>query len=317
MSALPPHPLRLALPLTLLWGCTADTPSEAPGPATVVQSDAPAPATDSPQARAEALITASPFEDHATSLVASLGHHVTLTPTRTPMDAIPMGASRLAGAADLPESIPWPRFEDQPMALLAQLDLAAVAPHAPDSGLPPSGWLYFFWAVDSDGWGYQADDSDTFAVRYHDGPVEDLTRTPPPAGLSEWAQGFEPCTLGFEPGVSLPHWQDLRYPKDMDLERELEAWYELSVRVTGSEPPGDTLHHLLGHAQLVQGDPRRLASKHRGGEQTEWNLLLQLETDEPRPNWMWGDVGTAYFFLRDEDLHARRFEQAWLVVQGH
>jgi uncharacterized protein YwqG len=30
---------------------------------------------------------------------------------------------------------------------------------------------------------------------------------------------------------------------------------------------------------------------------------------------MWGDVGRIYFWLTDEDLRARRWEEAWLVLQ--
>jgi len=312
VPVLPPSPLRLALSLMLLWGCTADTPSEAPGPAI-----APVGQADTPQQRAEALIAASPFNDHAAPLAASLGLHVTLVPTRTPMDSVPTGASRLAGWPDVPAGFEWPVFGEEPMALLAQIDLADVKTHAPDSGLPDSGWLYFFWAMEKGSWGYESEDTDTFAVRYHEGPVEGLTRAAPPPGLPELALALEPCKLAFEPGVSLPDWRDLRYPKDMDLEGQLEAWYELSVRVMGQEPPRGTLHHLLGHAQLVQGDSRGAAATHRGGEKADWNLLLQLETDEPGPNWMWGDAGTVYFLLRDEDLEARRFDQAWLVAQSY
>ena len=47
----------------------------------------------------------------------------------------------------------------------------------------------------------------------------------------------------------------------------------------------------------------------------DWELLLQIDTDEEGPGWMWGDVGRLYFWLRSEDLVAQRFENAWLVLQ--
>ncbi len=267
--------------------------------------------------KARALIDASPFSERGEVLAEALRPHVRIHPARVSMDAIPMGASRLAGQPDVPEGFAWPAHGEQPMALLAQIDLAEVAPYVADGGLPTAGWLTFFWAVDSDGWGYVAESADTFAVRFFEGPVESLTRVEPPAGLPRWAKEFAPCSVAFEAGVALPGWQDRRYPKGMDLERNIEAWYELSLRVMGIEPPGETIHHLLGHPQLVQDDPSRLAAKFRGGEEDEWNLLLQLETDEVSPNWMWGDVGTAYFLIRDRDLAERRFDQVWLVAQGH
>lgn len=30
---------------------------------------------------------------------------------------------------------------------------------------------------------------------------------------------------------------------------------------------------------------------------------------------MWGDLGRLYFWIRDDDLAARRFEKAWLILQ--
>lgn len=317
--------LRFAVPLLLVPSLACDGPA-APEPAlatTTAEVAAPAapPAAaappDNPEAKARALFEASPFAAQADILAAALRPHVRLHPARKAMADIPTGASRLAGQPDLPPGFAWPTHGPEPMALLAQIDLAELAPHAPQSALPASGWLYFFWAVDSGGWGYTAETAGSFAVHYHQGPVEELTRTEPPAGLPQWAQDFAPCTVAFEPGVALPGWQDLRYPKALDLSQDIESWYELSLRVMGVEPPGETVHHLLGHPQLVQGDPRPQAVKRRGGEPDDWNLLLQLETDTVSPNWMWGDVGTVYFLIRDQDLEARAFDQAWLVAQGH
>ena len=30
---------------------------------------------------------------------------------------------------------------------------------------------------------------------------------------------------------------------------------------------------------------------------------------------MWGDVGRLYFWIRDADLRARRFDATWLILQ--
>ncbi len=307
-----------AAPLLLLMACGQD-PAPEPTPAPAAAPVAPAaPVFDTPaRQRAVELIEASPFTEQAAVIAGALAPHVTLQPRRTTMDALPMGASRLAGQPDLPPGLPWPMFGDEPMALLAQIDLAAVNEQVPPDTLPETGWLYLFWAVETGGWGYEAKDTASFTLHYHQGPVDELVRTAPPDGLPEMAQAFEPCALSFEPGVALPQWLDLRYPKELDLQENLDAMYELWLRVTGLEPPGGSLHHLLGHPQLVQGDPRGKAATFRGGEPDDWNLLLQLDTDEPGPNWMWGDVGTVYVYVQDADLAQGRFDQAWLVAQGH
>jgi uncharacterized protein YwqG len=32
---------------------------------------------------------------------------------------------------------------------------------------------------------------------------------------------------------------------------------------------------------------------------------------------MWGDGGVLYFWIREADARARRFDQAWVVLQCH
>ncbi len=303
--------LLLAAPLlsvTLLCGCPTEAPPSEPA------SAAPAPppvAAGSPaHQRAVEVIAASPFAEQGAVLAGALAPHVTLLPSRVVMDELPMGASRLAGSPDVLPGFAWPMYGEEPMALLAQLNLAELAEHAPAGVLPEQGWLTLFRAVESGG---QA--GDDFALRYHAGTAEELVRTQPPANLPAAAAAFEPCSLRFEPGVALPDWRDLRWPEGLDLQQRLEDWYELRLRVAGLEPPGGTLHHLLGHPQLVAGDPRNQAAQRGGGEPGDWNLLLQLESDEVGPGWVWGELGTLYVLIRDEDLAAGRFEGAWLVLK--
>ncbi len=46
----------------------------------------------------------------------------------------------------------------------------------------------------------------------------------------------------------------------------------------------------------------------------EWKLLLQLDTDDDT-GWMWGDVGTLYFWVRESDARRRDFNKVWMVFQ--
>ena len=59
-------------------------------------------------------------------------------------------------------------------------------------------------------------------------------------------------------------------------------------------------------------DPRR-ASLELGA--SDWQLLLQIDSDEERLGWMWGDVGRVYFWIRRQDLASADFEGAWAVLQ--
>jgi uncharacterized protein YwqG len=46
----------------------------------------------------------------------------------------------------------------------------------------------------------------------------------------------------------------------------------------------------------------------------DWRLLLQLDTDEDL-GVMWGDAGTIYFWIREADAAACRFDQSWVILQ--
>ena len=97
----------------------------------------------------------------------------------------------------------------------------------------------------------------------------------------------------------------------------------------------DAGHKLLGYANPVQGpmelelelgahgldtmtgkgysDPRAKELAKTAGQ---WCLLLQITADD-KAEMLWGDVGTAYFWIRESDLEARRFERVELIVQCH
>jgi len=138
----------------------------------------------------------------------------------------------------------------------------------------------------------------------------------------------EPCAVEAWPELTIP--DDLR-----DVEYGTPAYDEyraLSDELTKSG--GLTHHHLLGHPQLIQNPMElecQLASNgiYCGGPSgyqgerakaleagaSDWRLLLQIDTDEEGPGWMWGDVGRIYFWVKQQDLKALRFDDAWLIFQ--
>jgi uncharacterized protein YwqG len=59
-------------------------------------------------------------------------------------------------------------------------------------------------------------------------------------------------------------------------------------------------------------DPRR-PELEKGA--ADWQLLLQIDSDEKNLGVMWGDVGRVYFWIRRQDLGKRDFGNVWLILQ--
>ncbi len=73
---------------------------------------------------------------------------------------------------------------------------------------------------------------------------------------------------------------------------------------------------------IAEMRPSARLLRHLGGPSVpegakDWILLLQVDTDDDSdgPGWMWGDCGRIYFWIRRQDLAARRFDRAWTVLQ--
>lgn len=262
-------------------------------------------------------------------------------------DALPIGVSRLGGQPDLPPSIEWPRWDGfaeedfigangftfprgcKPAALsfLAQLNLAEI----PDGTglLPDRGWLFFFYDAEQQPWGFDPRDRGCSRVFYFDGDVDSLRRAEPP----QVPKPLEFATTKVTPWLTatLPRWD---YQLGLDLDESVtDTYWELAENhIAGPEPH----HRLLGWPKQVQGDMElecQLVTNgiYCGGTEgyesdkarslepgaKDWIMLLQLDTDEAGPGWMWGDSGCLYFWIRKQDLAERRFENVWTILQCH
>lgn len=191
--------------------------------------------------------------------------------------------------------------------------------------------MLFFYDVEDQPWGFDPNDATGWKGIFVEGS-QPLARAP-----SEF-EPAEPCALAVETLASLPEPSDSLVghafrplsSADDDADAYRAALEDLSP-FEGDEPR----HQLLGHPHLIQNDMRRecaLASnginagdEHgyrdpRAGELLanaagEWRLLLQIDTDEAGPGWMWGDCGRLYFWIRRSDLAARAFDRVWCSLQ--
>jgi uncharacterized protein YwqG len=216
------------------------------------------------------------------------------------------------------------------MALLAQLRLQDVAPYDADGRLPKSGMLYFFYETKEQKWGFDPDDRGNWQVIYYDGDLAGIRAAAPPNNLPKESR-FRTCRLAFGNEIRLPSWDS----KDIERLRLSKREQDAYVAFPGAEWGEDkTIHRLLGHPDQIQGemklecqlafhginvggpkgyaDPRRAALE-SGAD--DWQLLLQIDSDEDNSGTMWGDLGRVYFWIRQQDLQKRDFSNVWLVLQ--
>jgi uncharacterized protein YwqG len=237
-----------------------------------------------------------------------------------------LGNSKLGGLPDLPEALEWPSFEGKPQAFIGQLRLSVLAKDPLASCLPGWGMLYFFYEQDQATWGDDPGKSGFFKVLFHENETG-LAARPAPLGLAAEAL-YKEMAFGSRQESSYPDFFDREYSLGRDL-----AW-ECGLRrdqILGKGP----LHRVLGFPDPLQGEMRLQcqmvshgiilgsAEYHRDSRVEElkkgakdWKLLLQIDSDD-RTGMMWGDGGRLYYWIAEEALRKRRFEEAWMILQCH
>lgn len=245
----------------------------------------------------------------------------------TPSDdsTLPVGASKFGGLADVPLHFSWPHWNDQPLAFLGQINLAAIAKNAMAAPLPSRGLLSFFYDREQSTWGFDPNDKGSWRVYLF--PNDSLRRTAPPMPVPE-AIGYAACGLSFDEGLTLPGWESLYLPRLnlTDVERDRYCKFDADE---ASDKGG---HQLLGHPKEIQGDTQlecQLATNSLHDRcpeiyqtpcceleslASQWMLLFQCDSDD-NVGWMWGDGGRLYFWIMEADLKIRRFDRVWMILQ--
>ena len=233
------------------------------------------------------------------------------------------GGSHLGGVPSLPAGVAWPSRDGTPLTFLACLDLSSLHAALPIPWLPAAGRLLFFYDVQQQPWGFDPKDRGSFAVLLADGPGQATVAPATVLLLPRHPAAFQKID-------TYPSWERPEVSA-LDLtEQESERLMEMGDAAFGEVP-----HHLVGgFPDPIQGDDMELqcqlvshglycgdssgytdpkAAPLRDGA-TDWRLLLQLDTDDAL-GVMWGDGGMLYFWIREQDARAARFDQAWAVLQ--
>ncbi len=246
----------------------------------------------------------------------------------------PITASKLGGRPALPRDFEWPTNKGRPLDFLLQVNLADLHKLDAQHLLPASGLLTFFYDLKEQPWGYDPADLNGFRVAYTPDP-DDLELR----GVPDEEFALPECSVAFHSMLTLPHFGSRAADSLLSAaqlnDEETDSYFELPSQIESLYAPseGGGNHHLLGHSANIQGDMQLEAQLVTNGlycgdpsgyedprcETLEagadaWHLLLQLDSDD-NVDIMWGDCGMLYYWIREEDLAHRRFENVWVTLQ--
>lgn len=260
------------------------------------------------------------------AIVKTISPSILITSTRCDQDQIKTGQSRMGGEPDLPKNFVWPEWQipaddssygwpdsnrTTPTALdfIAQINLSEIAGYPGSEKLPAHGFLYFFYLIESNAWGFNPRDKGSSSIVYFAGSSMELSRQKPPQNTTSLTLA---SSVSFETIWSI---DDSLIVADEDF----ETYCELKEQLGPSDT--ETNHRLLGNCHTIQGPMKEdceamAALLHQGEKPKEsWELLLQVDSDTNGPGWGWGDAGHIYFWISSSDLKSLLFDQHWLRYQ--
>lgn len=249
--------------------------------------------------------------------------------------------SKFGGRPAVPAGFVWPRFESEnfdgerenrPLSFLCQINLREIHALDKETLLPDHGLLLFFYEQESMKWGFDPEDEGCSRVFW----FEDETALAPaenPEDLKEQYRVKE-YDLTFGSEDSYPDYEELHCHVRTDCD-----WgtYADTVEAIGCEFECER-HKLLGYADLIQSEmltecERVTRGLYCGNAESYENTPADVKADISRsaPDWillfqmasimeedyefMIGDLGNLYFYIRKEDLKARNFDKVWLIAQ--
>lgn len=257
----------------------------------------------------------------------------------------PLGTSRLGGWPDLPLQTDWPMWEDRPMAFLAQINLPEMHAANPEVRLPDSGLLSFFLGCTNQTYAPDEDPSERYFINLMAGSDPDkpdgwrILFFPDTNALRRTRYDREPLPMLHDPAACeprhfrkvLPDEQSVAYEQLELTDEERERYNLLLVRTGGDADVGsDHDNQLMGYPMLLQGGPAELfcETAQRGenpfrlhddpaikADAASWCLLLQLVSD-PNAEFLWGDGGHFYYYVRREKAERGDFSESWVYFEN-
>lgn len=225
-----------------------------------------------------------------------------------------------------------------PLAFFGQFDLAELSRHEGfDPALPAQGRLlvfYDFWEQPED---FTPEASVGWRVIWDETPPEGLERLPLPEDLAaisseDWTSAFRAASLSATTVVTPIAPDDEDWDAfDVDEDELLETYQDWLAELGTPDMEDGENHQLGGYPRTIQNGLQASSQLAANGiycgdsdawkspeaqealeGAAEWRLLLQIGVDS---NAGFDGPGAYYVIIRNEDLAARRFEQARVTYQ--
>lgn len=267
---------------------------------------------------------------HSDELLKRVQKSIGIVPQLVESDKdIALAQSKFGGRPDVPWGFKWPVYSGSPLSFVAQINFAEMQHLSKEFELPEAGVLSFFY--DNNVWGFDPRDKDGFKVYFfsaEDGVQLNLSRSEG-SGKEEPYEPYKPCRIGFESFYSLP-------APNRDGEDSVDDLLGDGLRENYYQLLNDMgFHHrMFGYSEPVQNEMESECQLVTNGiycgdvlnyedpkitallkNNDQWQLLLQLNSDEDFSDMMWGDVGCLYYWIKKEDFKQRRFDNSWIVMQ--
>ena len=250
--------------------------------------------------------------------------------------------SKIGGKPYLPRDFAWPTYTcteeniTRPLSFFCQINLSDIKPYDKNGLLPEQGMLYFFYECESFRWGFDPSDDGAARVFWYDTAISsDFAPIDIPAEIAN-EYVIPEIAVQFKARSSYPGFEefDVINGGEYDCDDYDEVLASLGVDIDND--PED--HTLLGYADIIQsemltecervsrgldcGSPESYQSTPEDTEvdiikcSADWTLLLQLSTISKGDfEFMFGDCGMIYFYIRKDDLAAGRFDKVRFSVQ--
>lgn len=226
--------------------------------------------------------------------------------------------SRLGGIPLAPPGFDWPLADSgAPLSFLCQLDLASLQAFHAGSLLPANGLLSFFY--DDDRWPGGSEPGIYSGWKVFFFPeVGDLCEPKVPRHYPRYRE-FEPFEVAFNDELTFPSRESMDL-ENLDMtESELEKYWSFCDHWHQTKRP---VHHLFGHAQVIQSDWRteslylmsEVDKERILAAAPSWRLLLQLDSAD-KAKMEWGDSGRLYFLIDQASLEVGDFSKVWVSMQ--